>query len=136
MYGLGSGYGRELDSIVRMGESSEVWSIVSLILAIIGAVIAYFLFVKPEKKYPNKFVNWLRSFLNFNEMLIEPILKVTYLFFAIFITLGSFSLISYSFVSFLLVLVFGNLITRVVYEASMMMVGIWKNTKEINKKMK
>ncbi len=136
MYGLGSGYGSSLDSIARMGGSSEVWSIVSLILAIIGAIIAYFLFVKPEKKYPNKFVNWLRSFLNFNEMLIEPILKVTYMFFAIFITLGSFSLISYSFVSFLLVLLFGNLITRVVYEASMMMVGIWKNTKEINKKIK
>ena len=135
MYGLGSSYG-SLDSLARMGGSSEVWSIVSLILAIIGAILAYFLFVKPEKKYPNKFVNWLRSFLNFNEMLIEPILKVTYMFFALFITLGSFSLISYSFVSFLLVLVLGNLLTRVVYEASMMMVGIWKNTKEINKKMK
>ena len=136
MYGLGSNYGSGLDSLALLSGSSEVWSIVSLILAIIGAILAYFLFVKPEKKYPNKFVNWLRSFLNFNEMLIEPILKVTYMFFAIFITLGSFSIISYSFVSFLFVLIFGNLITRVVYEASMMMVGIWKNTKEINKKMK
>ena len=136
MYGLGSNYGSGLSSLALSSGSSEVWSIVSLILAIIGAILAYFLFVKPEKKYPNKFVNWLRSFLNFNEMLIEPILKVTYMFFAIFITLGSFSIISYSFVSFLFVLIFGNLITRVVYEASMMMVGIWKNTKEINKKMK
>ena len=116
--------------------SSGVWTIVSLILAIIGAILAYFMFVKPEKKYPNKFVNWLRSFLNFQEMLIEPILKVTYIFFALFITLGSFSLISVSFVSFLLVLILGNLLMRVVYEASMMMVSIWKNTKEINKKMK
>ena len=136
MYGLGSNYGSGLSSLALSSGSSEVWSIVSLILAIIGAILAYFLFVKPEKKYPNKFVNWLRSFLNFNEMLIEPILKVTYMFFAIFITLGSFSIISYSFVSVLFVLIFGNLITRVVYEASMMMVGIWKNTKEINKKMK
>ena len=39
-------------------------------------------------------------------------------------------------VAFLLTLVLGNLAIRVVYEASMMMVGIWKNTKEINKKMK
>ena len=134
-YGYGNGYG-SLNGLAMMGGSSEVWSIVSLILAIIGAILAYFLFVKPEKKYPSKFVNWLRSFLNFNEMLIEPILKVTYMFFALFITLGSFSLISFSFVSFLLVLVLGNLLTRVVYEARMMMVGIWKNTKEINKKMK
>lgn len=135
MYGLGSSYG-SMDALAMMSGSSEVWSIVSLILAIIGAILAYFMFVKPEKKYPNKFVNWLRSFLNFNEMLIEPILKVTYIFFALFITLGSFSLISFSFVSFLVVLLLGNLFIRVVYEASMMMVGIWKNTKEINKKMK
>ena len=135
MYGLGSSYG-SMDALAMMSGSSEVWSIVSLILAIIGAILAYFMFVKPEKKYPNKFVNWLRSFLNFNEMLIEPILKVTYIFFALFITLGSFSLISFSFVSFLAVLLLGNLFIRVVYEASMMMVGIWKNTKEINKKMK
>ena len=136
MYGLGSSYGNSLGSLALMSGSSEVWSIVSLILAIIGAILAYFMFVKPDKKYPNKFVNWLRSFLNFNEMLIEPILKVTYIFFALFITLGSFSLISFSFVSFLAVLLLGNLFIRVVYEASMMMVGIWKNTKEINKKMK
>ena len=135
MYGLGSSYG-SMDALAMMSGSSEVWSIVSLILAIIGAILAYFMFVKPDKKYPSKFVNWLRSFLNFNEMLIEPILKVTYIFFALFITLGSFSLISFSFVSFLVVLLLGNLFIRVVYEASMMMVGIWKNTKEINKKMK
>ena len=122
-----------------MGSSSTsfgVWAIVSLVLAIVGAILGYFMFVKPEKNYPNKFVNWLRSFLNFNEMLIEPILKVTYMFIAIFITLGSFELIGSSFVGFLLTLIFGNLIMRVIYEASMMMVGIWKNTKEINKKMK
>ncbi len=129
------GYGGGLDSL-STGASAGVWTIVAFILAIIGAILAYFLFCKPEKQYPSKFVNWLRSFLNFNEMLIEPILKVTYMFLAIFITLGSFSLISYSFVSFLMVLVLGNLATRVIYEASMMMVGIWKNTKEINKKMK
>ena len=127
------GYGRELGSI---SGSSGVWAIVSLVLAIIGAVLAYFMFVKPEKKYPSKFVNWLRSFLNFNEMLIEPILKVTYIFFAIFITLGSFSVIGTDFLAFVLTLTLGNLLIRVVYEASMMMIGIWKNTKEINKKMK
>ena len=122
-----------------MGASSSsmgAWAIVSLVLAIVGAILGYFMFVKPEKHYPNKFVNWLRSFLNFNEMLIEPILKVTYMFLAILITLSSFELIGTSFVGFLLMLVLGNLLIRVIYEASMMMVGIWKNTKEINNKMK
>ena len=128
-YGLGN---------YALSSSSDagVWTIVAFVLDIIGSILAYFLFVKPEKKYPQKFVNWLRSYLNFNEMLIEPILKVTYIFLALLITLTSFSLISVSFTYFLLYLIGGNLVIRVIYEASMMMVGIWKNTKEINKKMK
>lgn len=128
-----TGYG--LDS-VGYSAGSNVWSIIALVLSIIGAILAYFMFVKPEKNYPNKFVNWLRSFLNFNEMLIEPILKVTYIFLALLITLTSFNFISVHFLLFLAYLILGNLLVRVIYEASMMMVGIWKNTKEINKKMK
>ena len=116
--------------------SSGVWGIVSLVLAIVGAFLIYFMFVTPNKKYPNKFVMWLREFLNFQAMLIEPILKITYIFFALFITLGSFSLISVSFVMFLLTLVFGNIFVRLMYEFSMILISIWKNTKEINKKMK
>ena len=135
MYSTYGNYGLN-DLMSSSSTSFGVWAIVSLVLAIVGAILGYFMFVKPEKKYPNKFVNWLRSFLNFNEMLIEPILKVTYMFIAIFITLGSFELIGSSFVGFLLTLIFGNLIMRVIYEASMMMVSIWKNTKEINNKLK
>ena len=122
--------------VVSASTSTGVWTIVAFVLAIIGAVLAYFLFVKPEKEYPQKFVNWLRSFLNFNEMLIEPILKVTYIFLALLVTLTSFNYIGSNFLFFLLSLVLGNIVIRVIYEASMMMVGIWKNTKEINKKMK
>ena len=129
-----SGYG--FNDIALASSGSDVWTIIALVLAICGAIVGYFLFMKPEKNYPNKFVNWFRGFLNFQEMLIEPILKVTYAFMLIFITLTSFNLISYSFPAFLLYLIGFNLLIRVIYEASMMMVGIWKNTKEINKKMK
>jgi hypothetical protein len=115
---------------------SNVWTIIALVLAIIGAILAYFMFVKPDKNYPQKFVNWLRSFLNFNEMLIEPILKITYIFVTVYVVLTSFSLISYSFLSFLEYLVLGVLMVRVSYEAIMILISIWKNTKEINKKMK
>ena len=131
MYTTGS-----LGSYALASSSDSVWSIIALVLAIVGAFLGYFMFVRPEKQYPQKFVNWLRSFLNFNEMLIEPILKITYIFLALFITLTSFSFISLSFTYFLIYLIGGNLVVRVIYEASMMMVGIWKNTKEINKKMK
>lgn len=69
-------------------------------------------------------------------MLIEPILKVTYLILAIFITLVSLGLIGKSFVGFILTLTLGNIVLRIIYEASLILLMIWKNTTEINKKMK
>lgn len=116
--------------------SAGIWIILSLVLAIIGAFIIYFLFVKSNNKYPNKFVSWLKKFLDFQEMLIEPIMKISYIFVALFITLGSFALISTSFAGFILYLVFGNLTARVVYELCMILISIWQNTRDINKKMK
>lgn len=115
---------------------SIVWTIIALILAIVGGILAYFLFVKNDKPVEGKFLNWLKNFLAFKEMLIEPILKVTYMILAIFITLTSFNLISTSFVSFLLTLTLGNIFLRVIYEFSLILLMIWKNTNDINKKMK
>ncbi len=114
----------------------DVWITVAFVLAVLTAVGGYFFFVKPTRKYPQKIVTWLREFLNFNEMLIEPILKITYIFVTVYVVLTSFSLISYSFLSFLEYLVLGVLMVRVSYEAIMILISIWKNTKEINKKMK
>ena len=128
-------YNNGLNSL-SYSAGSSIWTIIAFILAIIGAFLVYFMFVKPNKEYPSKFVNWLRSFLNFQELLIEPILKVSYIFVALFITLTSFNYISVHFLVFLLYLVLGNLIARVLYEWALILLGIWKNTKEINKKMK
>ena len=116
--------------------AASVWIIIAFVLAIIGAFLVYFLFVKSNKKFDNKFVTWLRDFLDFNSMLIETIMKIAYIFIALFITLGSFALISSSFVSFLLMLIFGNIIARVTYEFVMITISIWKNTRDINRKMK
>ena len=69
-------------------------------------------------------------------MYITTILKVSYLILAIFITLSSFSLISTSFVGFLLTLLFGNLTLRIVYEFSLVLLSIHENVSQINKKMK
>ena len=123
-------------SLLSPSMGATVWSIVSLVLALIGCFAVYFLFVVKKDTPKQKFLEWMKEFLSFKKMLIEPILKISYLFFAIFITLGSFSLIGTSFLSFLLTLVFGNLIIRISYEAILMMVMIWKNTTEINKKLK
>ena len=74
----------------NMGMGGVVWLIVSLIIAIIGCFAVYFLFVKKDVKTDNKFLKWLKAFLSFDKMLIETILKIAYIFVAIFITLGSF----------------------------------------------
>lgn len=141
MYNYGT-YGYDTDatrSLLAASESTAaagIWIIIAFVLAIIGAFLVYFLFVKSKNKFDNKFVAWLRQFLDFQSMLIETIMKIAYIFVALFITLGSFALISTSFVSFLLMLTLGNIMARVIYEFVMIQISIWQNTRDINKKMK
>lgn len=118
------------------GLGAIIWIIIALVLSLAGCFVIYFLFVKKDVKTKSKFVLWLQEFLRFNKMLIEPILKIAYIFGALFLTLGSFALIGTSFVSFLATLIGGNIILRIVYEFSMILIMLWKNTTEINKKVK
>ena len=113
-----------------------VWGIVSLILAIIGGILVYYLFVKNKKETKNKYIDLLKDFLDFKKMLIEDLLKIVYIAVAIFITLFSFELISESFISFVLFLVLGNIIARFIFEELLVIIMIWKNTNELNKKVK
>ena len=113
---------------------STVWIILSLILAIVGGILIYFLFLnkKNEGKFTG-FLGWLYDFLSFKKMFLEALLKVTYLIVAIYITLYSFVLIGESFLAFLLTLVLGNVIVRVVYEFSLIILVICRNTTDIAK---
>ena len=113
---------------------STVWVILSLILAVVGGILVYFLFLskKNEGKFTG-FLGWLYDFLSFKKMFLEALLKVTYLIIAIYITLYSFVLIGDSFLGFLLTLVLGNVIARVVYEFSLILLVICRNTTEIAK---
>ena len=126
-----------MDSGFGISSSSTTWMIVAFILAIVGGILTYFLFLKKDNE--NKFtgfVNYLYEFLSFKKMWLETILKVSYLILTIYITLMSFELIGKSFIAFLLTLVFGNIILRVVYELSLILLTICRNTTEINKKLK
>ncbi len=138
-FGTGFNYGNTtgvLDQLNNTGTGATVWTLVSLILALIGCFVVYFLFVVKKDHPKQKFLAWLKDFLSFKKMLIEVILKIAYLFCAIFITLSSFALIGTSFLAFLLTLILGNLFTRLAFEGILMMIMIWKNTTEINKKLK
>jgi len=126
-----------IDKGFSQTESSLTWMAIALLLAIIGGILIYFLFLKKENenKYTG-FVKYLYEFLSFKKMWLETILKVSYLILAIYITLTSFELIGTSFMAFVLTLVFGNIILRVIYELSLVLLTICRNTTEINKKLK
>lgn len=133
MYSLNArSYGAPSASVA----DGAVWIIVSLVLAVVGGIVLYFTFLskKNETKYTG-FLGWMYDFLTFKKMVIENILKVCYLIIALFITLSSFSVISVSFISFLVYLLLGNLIARVIYELSLVVLIICKNTTDISKKM-
>lgn len=113
-----------------------VWLLISLVVAIIGGVLVYTLFVKDKKKVNNKYLSWLRDFLDYKKMIIEDLLKVLYIISAIYITLSSFAYIGSDFLSFILTLVFGNLICRLAFEGCLVIIMIWKNTNQINSSLK
>ncbi|NMA50337.1 MAG: hypothetical protein GX951_00605 [Mollicutes bacterium] len=124
------------NNLVHQQTGILVWTILSIVFAIVGGFLVYFLFVKSDKKYSNKFVNWLKDFLDFNNLLLETIIKISYLILALYITLFSFGLIGQSFFLFLGVLVIGNVVIRVIYEFSILMIKICKDVSQINRKLK
>ena len=131
-----SSYARNTITSSSALAGSTVWVIISLVLAIVGGIALYFTFLskKNEGKFTG-FLGWMYDFLTFKKMVIENILKILYLIVATFITLSSFSVISSSFLAFLVYLVVGNLIARVCYELFLVILVICRNTTEINKKL-
>lgn len=113
-----------------------IWGIIAIVIAIIGGITLYFTFLakKNENKF-NGFLGWSYDFLTFKKMLSENLLKILYLIFAIFITLFSFGLIKFSFLSFLAVLIIGNVVVRIIYEFGLIKLMICRNTTEINTKL-
>lgn len=130
--GLGS-------SAVANSVGVVVWVIIALIAALVGCFLVYFMFVKKNGDLKNKKLEWLRSFLRFDKMLIEPILKICYIFGAIFTTLAPFAFLAEGFLGFLICLatiIFGNILLRLIYEGSLIMIMIWKNSREIKDSLK
>lgn len=108
-----------------------IWMIIAAILALIGGILVYFLFVKSKNEPKGKFAKYLKDFLAFKIMWIETLLKIIYYVATIYIILASFAMISVSFLSFLLMLILGPILIRLAYEGLMMFIMIWRNTQDI-----
>ena len=139
-YGYGYDYD-DIDSLINSNssmasglEGAAIWMIIAGILAVIGGILVYFLFVKAKTEPKGKFAKWLKDFLSFKIMWIEPILKVVYYIATIFVILVSFSFLALGGVgvlSFFMCLIFGPIIVRLTYEMTMMFIMIWRNTRDI-----
>ncbi len=136
--GYGYNYGTTGMSMSSgMGTGALIWLIISLVLALVGGIVLYFTVFanKNEEKY-HGFMAWLYDFIKFKKLYITTVLKISYLVGAIFLTLYSFALIGMSFISFLLTITLGNLVLRMVYEFSLVLLSIHENVAEMNKKLK
>jgi hypothetical protein len=122
---------------VKTANSTLIWIIVSLVIAIIGGIALYLTVF--DKKNDNKykgFMGKLYDFFNFKTFILNDLFRVIYLMSTIAVTLLSFSYISTSFWLFLATLVLGNLGLRITFELLMLSLELFKNVKEINSKLK
>ena len=120
-------------------EAAGVWILIAGILAIIGGILVYFLFVRSKTEPKGKFAKWLKDFLSFRIMWLEPILKVLYYIATIFVILFSFSFLALGgagVLMFFFCLILGPVFVRITYEFTMMFIMIWRNTRDIAEKKK
>lgn len=113
---------------------SSVWLVISALIALVGGIVLHFTFLKAKNENRfNGFLGWMYDFLTFKKMMIESLLRVLYVIAALFITLSGF--VAGNLLSCLLTIVGGNLILRIAFEFSLILLVICRNTSDINKKL-
>ncbi|CCZ89043.1 putative uncharacterized protein [Coprobacillus sp. CAG:605] len=130
-------YDYGINAISASSSSSTSGSLIAFIVAIAASIVIYFVFMdkKEESKYTG-FVKNLYDFLHFKINFIEAFLKIAYITTTLYVTITSFSLIKVDIALFFMVLILGNIIIRILYEAAFLLYNIYLNTKEINSKLK
>ena len=115
---------------------NPVVTVILFLIALVGGICAYLMFVKSDEEPKDPRLLKLKEFLSFKKMIIEGLLKATYIIFALFITLYSFQImIGTSFITGLMMLILLNIMLRIGYEASLIVLLIWRNTSDISKKL-
>ena len=116
--------------------SNPVVTVILFLIALVGGVCAYLMFVKSDEEPKDPRLLKLKEFLSFKKMIIEGLLKATYIVFALFVTLYSFLImVDTSFITGLMLLILLNIMLRIGYEASLIVLLIWRNTSDISKKL-
>lgn len=115
---------------------NPVVTVILFLIALVGGTCAYLMFVKSNEEPKDRRLLKLKEFLSFKKMIIEGLLKASYIIFALFITLYSFQImVGTSFITGLMLLILLNIMLRIGYEASLIVLLIWRNTNDISKKL-
>lgn len=120
---------------------------VGLVIGLILTILCYVLVI-PKKKdgQLNKFFQFLHDVFRFKKLFIESVLRFFYVLITIVcVTVGFFMLFGQirigtyvsgsTFLTGLLVMILGPILTRISFECSMLFIFLVKNTIEINAKL-
>lgn len=135
-YDIDSGITNTITNSTTSFSISEVWIIVSVILAVIGGIFLFTTYFSKDKE--NNYTDlkkMIYDFVHFKITIIEPIFRIFYLITAIAITLCSFSYLTTNFFRFISLLVFGNIIVRLAFELLLLTLKLIKDVSEINSKL-
>ncbi|MDR1300334.1 MAG: hypothetical protein LBK50_01355 [Candidatus Nomurabacteria bacterium] len=121
----------------NVADGVGVWTIIAIVLAIVGGILIYTLFLTKRNDGKLKgFMAWLYDFLKFRVLTIEVILKVVYIIGALAITLLAFNYFATGvWWMFFVQIILGNIVLRVVYELILITILMWRNTEEIKKSL-
>lgn len=129
-------YGTTLPKTSTVSNTGS-FGLVAFIIALAAAIVIYCVFMKADnEKKLDGFAKKLYDFLHFKKFIIVDFVKIAYIFTAIFVTLLALYMLTVQAIAALVLLIVGNIVARICYEAFMVMYSIFENTKEINKKMK
>lgn len=114
---------------------SLVWTIISLVLAVVGGIALYFTVFskKNENKYTG-FMEVLYNLVHFKYFVIDDLFRILYIISTIAVTLLSFNYIGNW--KFLIILLGGNLGLRISYESFMLFIELCHNVRNISNKSK
>ena len=137
-----SGLQSSINSTSSAVQGIQIWTIVATILAIVGAILIYFLFVKSKTNFKG-FAKTLKDYLSGDLIHIESLAKMFYyagLIYVVLTSINSLIMIGMNvdagscIIQFFSQLLLGPILVRFLCALIMMFIRIWKNTENLKKK--
>ena len=139
---LMSGIQSSMNSTSNAIQGVSIWTIVATILAIVGAIMVYFLFIKSKTNFKG-FAKTLKDYLSGDKIHIESLAKMFYYAGLIYVVLTSINYLiligtvydaGSGIIQFFFTLLLGPVVVRFLFEIAMLFIRIWKNTENLKKK--